>query len=349
MRMASSGGVDIQIVSLPNLQKIENYMRDSSYRETLEVSASFNTRLCVERRMRLPFFDSQTGVAQNHTGLYVTHCKRMPGHREGQLYSYPSTRWRKSKRQYLSKMQNLRPFGNLKTTGPPAVPPVSVPLPAPGREPGEIIPGVVADASSDFNASLLEESSLGATLDTDSKDSHHNPTPVKEEPLPKDWYYDEMALNDDDLDDGEGGDSDYDYNINGYKRKGKKSRKSAGSNRKSKSAAAVASIADYDSAASPGGGGGGTGSGGGGSSRKGRPPGGSGSKRGRKKTTKEQAKEASASASAIGKELDDSMNDSLVEPPSFDSIAASVDLGENGENGAGYGGSADLRNYRKYL
>ncbi|XP_062539108.1 zinc finger protein ubi-d4 [Armigeres subalbatus] len=317
--MASSGGVDIHIVSMPNLQKIENYMRDSTYRETLEVSASFNTRLCLERRMRLPFFDSQTGVAQNHTTLYAKHYRRMPGHREGQLYTYPSSRWRKSKRQYLTKIQNLRPFSNFRTSGTSSIP---------IGDSTEL----AATAESEFNASLLEESSLGATLDADSKDSHQNQPTPKEEPLPKDWYYDEMALNDDDLDDPEGGDSDYDYNVNGYKRKTKKSRRSNAGGRRSKaSQAAAAAAGDYDSAASPGG-----------SSRKGRPPGGSTGKRGRKRNAKE-------TASSIEKELESSLNDSLVEPPSFESVAAAVDLNENGENGAGYGGSADLRNYRKYL
>lgn len=319
VRMASSGGVDIHIVSMPNLQKIENYMRDSTYRETIEVSASFNTRLCLERRMRLPFFDSQTGVAQNHSTLIMKHCRRMPGHREGQLYTYPSSRWRKSKRQYLTKIQNLRPFSNFKTSGTSSI------ALADSAE-------LAVTAESDFNASLLEESSLGATLDADSKDSHQNQPAPKEEPLPKDWYYDEMALNDDDLDDPEGGDSDYDYNVNGYKRKTKKSRRSNAGGRKSKaSQAAAAAAGDYDSVASPGG-----------SSRKGRPPGGSSTKRGRKRNAKE-------AVSTIEKELENSLNDSLAEPPSFESVAAAVDLNENGENGAGFGGSADLRNYRKYL
>lgn len=324
--MASSGGVNIQIVSMPNLQKIEKFMRDSSYRETLELSASFNTRLCVDRRMRLPFFDSQTGVAQNHNrSLYVAHCKRMPGHREGQLYTYPSSRWRKSKRQYLTKLQNLRPFGNLKTAGSANVS-SGIAVPTIVREPGEI-----CSEQSDFNASLLEESSMGATGDTDSKDSHQNPAQPKDEPLPKDWYYDEMALNDDEIG-SEGGDSDYDYNVNGYKRKGKKSKRSSGAGKRSRTSQAAAASADMDAAGSPGG-----------SSRKGRSAASSGTKRGRKRNAKE-----STTVSA-DKGLEDSMNESLAEPPSFDSAAAAVDYGENGENGAGFGGNTDLRNYRKYL
>lgn len=56
--------IDINIVSTPNLEKIENFINDSTYRETIEYSANFNTRLCTERRLRLPFLDPQTGVAQ---------------------------------------------------------------------------------------------------------------------------------------------------------------------------------------------------------------------------------------------------------------------------------------------
>ncbi|XP_055606572.1 zinc finger protein DPF3 [Uranotaenia lowii] len=333
MALSGGGGIGIHIVSVPNLQKIESFVRDSTYRETLEVSASFNTRLCMERRMRVPFFDSQTGIAQNHSHLYMPLRRRMPGHREGQLYTYPASRWWKPKRQYLTKLQNHRPF---KSIGGSSLP-LGVP-PVPTREPGEI-PAPVEPA--EFNASLLDDSSLGANLDTDSKDSHPNPTPSKEEPLPKDWYYDEMALNDDDLDDPEGGDSDYDYNINGYKRKGKRSRRPAGSGKRSRgresAAAREAASADHPEA---------SGSPSGTSTRK-RP----GPKRGtggssRKRGTKDSS--AAAKDASMDKDLEDSMNESLPEPPSFDSAAMELG-GENGENGGGYGSSADLRNYRKYL
>lgn len=38
-----------------------SFMNDTSYREAIENSANYNTRLCIERRMRMPFLDSQTG------------------------------------------------------------------------------------------------------------------------------------------------------------------------------------------------------------------------------------------------------------------------------------------------
>lgn len=77
-------------------------MNDQTYREILESAANYNTRLCIERRLRLPFLDSQTGVAQNHSALYMNKRQRMPGTIPGQIYTYPRPRWRKKRRQYLS-------------------------------------------------------------------------------------------------------------------------------------------------------------------------------------------------------------------------------------------------------
>lgn len=77
-------------------------MNDTAYREALESSANYNTRLCLERRLRMPFLDSQTGVAQNHSQLFMSKRQRIPGLLPGQIYSYPRARWRKKRRQYLT-------------------------------------------------------------------------------------------------------------------------------------------------------------------------------------------------------------------------------------------------------
>lgn len=107
---------NIQIVSMPNLEKIENFLNDQQYKDIIEKVETFNQRLCVERRLRIPFLDPQTNVAQNSCSLYMDKKKRLPGLNYGQIYSYPSKRWRKSKRQYLTKLQNIRPFANLRYT-----------------------------------------------------------------------------------------------------------------------------------------------------------------------------------------------------------------------------------------
>lgn len=98
---------DIQIVNIPNLAKIESFLNDTAYRELLENSENYNTRLCIERRLRMPFLDQQTGVAQTNCALFMKRRHRMPGIREGQIYTYPAAKWRKSKRQYLL---HHRPF-----------------------------------------------------------------------------------------------------------------------------------------------------------------------------------------------------------------------------------------------
>ncbi|KAJ4436059.1 hypothetical protein ANN_18686 [Periplaneta americana] len=43
-----------------------SFLNDSSYREAIENSANYNTRLCIERRLRMPFLDSQT----DKTGIF---------------------------------------------------------------------------------------------------------------------------------------------------------------------------------------------------------------------------------------------------------------------------------------
>lgn len=52
------------------LAKIETFFNDAAYKEILESSETYNTRLCIERRLRMPFLDPQTGTAQNHSALY---------------------------------------------------------------------------------------------------------------------------------------------------------------------------------------------------------------------------------------------------------------------------------------
>ncbi|XP_076222382.1 double PHD fingers d4 isoform X4 [Nomia melanderi] len=97
----------IQVVNESNLCKIESYLNDTAYRESIENASNYNSRLCRERRLRMPFLDSQTGVAQNHSALFMSSRERLPGLLHGQIYTYPSKRWRKKRRQYL--MHYLHP------------------------------------------------------------------------------------------------------------------------------------------------------------------------------------------------------------------------------------------------
>ncbi|XP_032803647.1 zinc finger protein ubi-d4-like isoform X7 [Petromyzon marinus] len=81
---------------------------DQFYREAIEHCHNYNARLCAERSVRLPFLDSQTGVAQNNCYIWMEKRHRGPGPRSlspnifgvapGQLYTYPARRWRKKRR-----------------------------------------------------------------------------------------------------------------------------------------------------------------------------------------------------------------------------------------------------------
>ncbi|KAG5265390.1 hypothetical protein AALO_G00241890 [Alosa alosa] len=71
---------------------------DQFYQEAIEHCRSYNARLCAERSVRLPFLDSQTGVAQNNCYIWMERHHRGPGMTAGQMYTYPARCWRKKRR-----------------------------------------------------------------------------------------------------------------------------------------------------------------------------------------------------------------------------------------------------------
>ncbi|XP_053618042.1 zinc finger protein ubi-d4-like isoform X4 [Plodia interpunctella] len=169
---------EIQIVNPSNLAKIESFLNDPSYKEIIENSSTFNSRLCAERRMRMPFIDTQTGVAQSHCNLFMTRKQRMPGLREGQVYSYPAQRWRKSRRQYLTMSSTRWGWSGADNL-------------ADNTGEGENSSGVPGDA----------------LAGDDSRDGSQ--TAAKDDP--KEWFYDEIAM--DEMETGEEpeAESDEDY------------------------------------------------------------------------------------------------------------------------------------------
>ncbi|XP_055374282.1 zinc finger protein ubi-d4 isoform X2 [Condylostylus longicornis] len=194
--MAAS--TEIQIANITNFEKIQNFLNDSAYKEILENSENFNTRLCIERRLRMPFLDPQTGVAQNHCALFMSKRQRLPGFRDGQIYTYPSSRWRKSKRQYLLHHQSYKAFQFRETHY------------QHHHHQGETGSAGTSDANS-----------LTAAADNDSKDSHRNDEETK-------WYHDEMDLNHfEDFEEDFDSDLDFDESYSKPRRKkGKTARKS---------------------------------------------------------------------------------------------------------------------------
>ncbi|XP_067007494.2 zinc finger protein ubi-d4 isoform X2 [Anabrus simplex] len=181
MKMTSC---EIQIGNPSVLSKIESFLNDSSYREAIENSATYNTRLCIERRLRMPFLDSQTGVAQNHSNLFMSPRQRIPGLIDGQIYTYPSKRWRKKRRQYLMNFMQPR------------------------RK--EI------DPEADLHTISTVENPA-AVCNEDSKDS----IGLKEEVPKEAWYYDEIDMQEMEGFDDPDPDSDFDYEESYTKRKKK--------------------------------------------------------------------------------------------------------------------------------
>ncbi|KAG7509055.1 zinc finger protein DPF3 isoform X2 [Solea senegalensis] len=81
---------------------------DQFYREAIEHCRSYNARLCAERSVRLPFLDSQTGVAQNNCYIWMEKRHRQPGQAAGQMYTYPARCWRKKRRLHPPLDPQLR-------------------------------------------------------------------------------------------------------------------------------------------------------------------------------------------------------------------------------------------------
>ncbi|XP_058235626.1 zinc finger protein DPF3 isoform X1 [Hemibagrus wyckioides] len=98
---------------------------DQFYKEAIEHCRSYNTRLCAERSIRMPFLDSQTGVAQNNCYIWMEKRHRGPGLAAGQMYTYPARCWRKKRRLHPPidpqlRLCELRLEAELKRETPPA-------------------------------------------------------------------------------------------------------------------------------------------------------------------------------------------------------------------------------------
>ncbi|XP_037946812.1 zinc finger protein DPF3-like [Teleopsis dalmanni] len=201
---------EIEIVNIGNLEKIQNFLNDSAYKEILENSENFNTRLCIERRLRMPFLDTQTGVAQTHCELFMKKRQRMPGFRDGQIYTYPSARWRKPKRQYLlNHHHSYRAYQY--------------------REPHHYHHHTNSSAARDHHQSesaaiaAADGNSMSASGDNDSKDSHPN--------AEKEWFHEDMDISHyhhvDDFEEDFESDNDFDesYSSRGKRKRGSRSRR----------------------------------------------------------------------------------------------------------------------------
>uniref|UniRef100_A0AAY4AH91 Zinc finger protein ubi-d4 n=1 Tax=Denticeps clupeoides TaxID=299321 RepID=A0AAY4AH91_9TELE len=58
---------------------VSNVLGEQYYRDAMEQCHNYNARLCAERSVRMPFLDSQTGVAQSNCYIWMEKRHRGPG------------------------------------------------------------------------------------------------------------------------------------------------------------------------------------------------------------------------------------------------------------------------------
>lgn len=83
-------------------EKFPNYLK------FVKDARSYNNQLADERKLRMPFIDTQTGIAQRECSLWRSKCERRlvvadKEQQQGILYSYPASKWCKRRREYLMK------------------------------------------------------------------------------------------------------------------------------------------------------------------------------------------------------------------------------------------------------
>lgn len=232
------------------LLKIENYLNGATYQETILMSANFNTRLCVERRLRLPFLDPQTGLAQNHSHLYAKPKHRLPGFRAGQIYTYPSIRWRKSKRHcrfefrepmsaaVVAAASTTSASATATTTALPAsVLPLSstnansvfsagVALSERGTSGGYLVHEENSNSSQSFVDKMEASEVAGEGMDSSLSRDTNNNTKDSDLMMARDWMYDDLDNDFDNFSEPKSPDDEYDYDPRyGTKKRSKRSSK----------------------------------------------------------------------------------------------------------------------------
>ncbi|XP_015706267.1 zinc finger protein ubi-d4 isoform X1 [Coturnix japonica] len=196
------------------VQNVVKLLGEQYYRDAMEQCHNYNARLCAERSVRLPFLDSQTGVAQSNCYIWMEKRHRGPGLAAGQLYSYPARRWRKKRRAH-----------------PPEDPRLSFPSIKPDSDQPQRKDSVVCQ----------DGSSLEALLRTDPLDKRNLPDPrldddsLGEFPVTNSRARKRILEPDDFLDDLD--DEDYEEDTPKRRGKGKAKGKGVGGARKKLDAA----------------------------------------------------------------------------------------------------------------
>lgn len=89
---------EINCKLIPYTTILKSRGNEKLYQEAIEASSKFNKRLVNERKMRIPFFDCQTSVAQANSMIWNTEQQRTIPNRAGYIYQYPVKQWTQNRR-----------------------------------------------------------------------------------------------------------------------------------------------------------------------------------------------------------------------------------------------------------
>ncbi|CAF1002588.1 unnamed protein product [Brachionus calyciflorus] len=87
-----------KVITYDEILKLKG--NEKNYQDALEASSAFNRRLIKDRKMRIPFLDSQTRVAQTGNSFLVHSYQRKKAEnsRHNYVYEYSVRRWHKQQR-----------------------------------------------------------------------------------------------------------------------------------------------------------------------------------------------------------------------------------------------------------
>lgn len=94
---------DSNVKLIPNEDVFRIRGNDKLYAEAMESMVKFNKQLLVERKSRIPFFDTQTGIAQSNAILWHDRSHRSKSSKLGHVYKYSIKSWYKNRRSLFDK------------------------------------------------------------------------------------------------------------------------------------------------------------------------------------------------------------------------------------------------------
>lgn len=146
-------------------KKVEKFFNDPGYKEYIENAVAFNRKLNEERKMRLPYIDGQTGIAQRHYNNVRLKRERMPPTSHGKVLQYPQKLWHKKRYQYLKYFNHPKQVGpynseaevhTISQVENPMSVPVGLPMGVPpGSNNGNIPPGLGMNEDSNHSGKDL--------------------------------------------------------------------------------------------------------------------------------------------------------------------------------------------------